>query len=76
MSDNPGWAYRSVDAVFGLGCLTRPGTPQDTVAEEVFAPYQSKLVSRLEANRLALYLKVIELQDELNRRDAQNKVAA
>lgn len=67
MADNPGWTYRSVDAVFGLGCLTRTGTPEDTIAEEVFAPFQSKLVSRLEANRLALYLKVIELQDALNR---------
>lgn len=65
MADNPGWTYRSIDAVFGLGCLTRTGSPEDAHAEAAFAPHQGSLVGRLEANRLALYLKVIELQDQL-----------
>lgn len=65
VADHPGWTYRSIDAVFGLGCLTRTGSPEDAHAESVFAPYRNTLVSRLEANRLALYLKVIELQDQL-----------
>lgn len=67
VADNPGWTYRSIDAVFGLGCLTRTGSREDAAAAEVFAPYQNSLVARLEANRIALYLKVIELQDALNR---------
>ncbi|MBX3228808.1 MAG: class I SAM-dependent methyltransferase [Labilithrix sp.] len=67
VADNPGWTYRSIDAVFGLGCLTRAGTREDAIAAEVFAPYQNSLVGRLEANRLALYLKVIELQDALKK---------
>lgn len=75
MADNPGWTYRSIDAVFGLGCLTRTGSVEDAHAEMVFAPYRNLLVSRLEANRLALYLKVIELQDALNAQNAK-KVAA
>lgn len=75
MSDNPGWTYRSIDAVLGLGCLTRTGSPEDAHAEAVFAPYRNLLISRLEANRLALYLKVIELQDALSAQNAK-KVAA
>jgi hypothetical protein len=70
MADNPGWTYRSIDAVLGLGCLTRTGTPEDAHAAAVFAPYENALVSRLEANRLALYLEVIELQDQLAQRAA------
>lgn len=76
MADNPGWTYRSINAVFGLGCLTRTGTKEDAHAAEVFAPYQNELVSRLEANRLALYLKVIELQDQINAMTAKKVVAA
>jgi hypothetical protein len=75
MTDHPGWTYRSIDAVFGLGCLTRTGSPEDAHAEEIFAPYKNSLVSRLEANRLALYLKVIELQDKVNAMNAGRAAA-
>lgn len=76
MADNPGWSYRSVDAVLGLGVLTRAGSREDAIAEEMLAPYQSSLIGRLEENRLALYLKVIELQDRLNALNAAKAVAA
>ena len=36
------------------------------VAAEVGAPYDNELVRRLERNRLELYLKVLDLQDELH----------
>jgi hypothetical protein len=65
MADNPGWTYRSVEAVLGLGCLTKTGSNEDAIAQSIFAPYQNGLISKLEANRLELYLKVIELQDAL-----------
>lgn len=76
MSDHPGWSYRAIDAVFGLGCLTRAGSPEDAHAEEIFSHYQNSLVGRLEANRLALYLKVLELQDQLNAVNEKKAAAA
>jgi hypothetical protein len=67
ISDNPGWSFRTVSAVFGLGVLTRTGSVEDAIAGDVICRYDTALVNRLEQNRLALYLKVIELQDELAR---------
>jgi hypothetical protein len=67
MADNPGWTFQSIDAVFGLGLLTRAGSRDEAIVRELVAPYQNALVSRLERNRLDNYLRVIELQDELAR---------
>lgn len=69
-SEHPEYNYRSIDAVFGLGVLTRAGTREDEIVAEMIAPYQNSLVRTLEKNRLELYLKVIELQDALARRAA------
>jgi predicted O-methyltransferase YrrM len=60
-----GYVYRSIDAVFGLGVLTKEGSSADRAISEIFAPYDNALVRRLEQNRLELYLRVIALQDEL-----------
>jgi hypothetical protein len=65
MADNSGWTFQSIDAVFGLGFLTREGSREEAIVREIVAPYQNVLVSRLERNRLDNYLRVIELQDEL-----------
>ncbi len=62
---HPEYAYRSIDAVFGLGALTPKGSAAEKIVAEVFAPYDNALIRRLEKNRLELYLKVIELQDLL-----------
>jgi hypothetical protein len=67
---HPEYHYRSIDAVFGLGALTELGSAPDSAIAEVFARYDNALVRRLERNRLELYLKVIELQDLLNKRGA------
>lgn len=76
MDDHPGWTYRSINAVLGLGVLTRTGSREDEVAAAVMAPYQNALIGRLEENRLALYLKVIELQDKIEEMNAAKAVAA
>lgn len=65
VAQHPEYSYRSVDAVFGLGALTRTGSAADEVVGEVFGRYDNALIRRLERNRLELYLKVIELQDLL-----------
>jgi hypothetical protein len=65
VAQHPEYSYRSVDAVFGLGALTRTGSAADQIVREVFASYDNALIRRLERNRLELYLKVIELQDLL-----------
>ncbi|HKQ70364.1 MAG TPA: class I SAM-dependent methyltransferase [Polyangiaceae bacterium] len=64
------YGYRAVDAVFGLGVVTLRDTPQERIAHDVFGAYDNELTRRLERNRMALYLKVIELQDALNARAA------
>lgn len=65
MKERPGFTYRHIDAVFGLGALTYTGSKADAAVDKAFAPYQNPLVQKLEQNRLELYLKVIELQDTL-----------
>jgi hypothetical protein len=63
----PEYNYRSIDAVFGLGALTKRETREDAIVEAVFSRYDTSLLRRLEQNRLELYLKVIELQDAMAR---------
>jgi hypothetical protein len=56
------WAY--VPAVFGLGVLFDREHPQAGEIATILAPYHDNpLLARLERNRLANYLKVIEWQD-------------
>jgi hypothetical protein len=62
---HPEYAYRSIDAVFGLGALTLTGSAADQAVCDVFSRYDNALIRRLERNRLELYFKVIELQDQL-----------
>lgn len=64
LRDNPHLEFHRVPCVFGLGVLF-PGTA--TYADALrahLAPYhENPLLERLEDNRLALYLRVLELQD-------------
>lgn len=64
--EHPEYVFRSVGAVFGMGVLTVRDSAADRAAAEVVAPYDNELVRRLERNRLELYLKVLDLQDELH----------
>lgn len=70
VASTPGWTYHSIPAVFGLGALARTGSAEERIVARAFTPYDNRLVRRLERNRLALYLRVIALQDELARRGA------
>jgi len=56
------WAF--VPAVFGLGVLFDRSHPQVEQIAALLAPFHDNpLIARLESNRLANYLKVIEWQD-------------
>lgn len=57
------WA--NVPAVFGLGVLFDSQAPWTAELAAFLLPYHdSPLLARLEANRLACYLRVIEMQDQ------------
>lgn len=57
-----GWAF--VPAVFGLGVLFDLGAPWAPALSGLFAPHhENPLLARLEENRLANYLAVIDWQD-------------
>lgn len=75
LREQPIYAYRQIDAMFGLGALVRRGGAAERHVDEVFAPYDNELLRRLERNRLELYLKVIELQDALAARSAAPSLA-
>ncbi len=75
LREQPIYAYRQIDAVFGLGALLRRGGAAERHVDEVFAPYDNELLRRLERNRLELYLKVIEMQDALAARSAAPSLA-
>lgn len=72
---HPEYVYFQIDAVLGLGGIAQRGTPQAAAVEAAFAPYQHSLIRRLEQNRMALYLKVIELQDLMNKQPRSRKDA-
>lgn len=56
------WAY--VPGCFGLGVLFSRDHPASTAISSLLAPWHDQpLMARLETNRLANYLKVIEWQD-------------
>jgi hypothetical protein len=57
-------AYAEVPAVFGLALVFDMGAPwAEQVASVVLPFHQNRLIASLEANRLANYLTVLDLQD-------------
>jgi hypothetical protein len=59
-------AFAEIPAVFGLGILFDQGAPWSEALGQFVLPYhQSPLLASLERNRLANYLRVLELQDAL-----------
>jgi hypothetical protein len=62
---------RIVPCVFGLGFLYSPLAHWAPALDTYLAPYdRSPLLERLEANRIDLFLQVLRLQDEFDRRTA------
>jgi Methyltransferase domain len=67
--ETPGLSFRLVPCVFGLGFLYAESAPWAAQLDAYLAPFhRSPLLERLEANRVALFLDVLRLQDELDRR--------
>lgn len=63
---------RVVPCVFGLGFLYASTAPWAAELDAYLKPYdRSPLLERLEDNRIALFLEVLRLQDELDRRAGQ-----
>jgi hypothetical protein len=71
LEETPGLTFRLVPCVFGLGILHSASAPWAAELDRFLAPYdRSPLLERLEANRIDLYLQVLRLQDEIDRRTA------
>jgi hypothetical protein len=71
LDNHPEFELHIVPSVFGLGVLVPGSAPYADRIRELLAPYEENpLLQNLEANRLALYLKVLELQDVLGERDS------
>jgi hypothetical protein len=69
VEETPGLVHRIVPVVFGCGFLYATAAPWAAELDAYLAPYdRSPLLERMEANRLALYIHVLGLQDELDRR--------
>lgn len=61
-----GLSYHQVPSLFGLGVLYPGDADWAGAIRDIFGPYdRHPLLERLERNRLELYLRVIELQDEV-----------
>ena len=61
--------YLEIPAIFGLGVLFDSGATWSSSLSELLLPFhQNTILHTLEQNRLRNYLRVIELQDEFERR--------
>jgi len=64
LAEAPGLAYAHVPSVFGLGVIYSRSAPAADRLADLLAPYdRSPLLARLEDNRLAMLMRMIELQD-------------
>jgi hypothetical protein len=71
LEETPGLVHRIVPCVFGLGFLYSSSAPWAEQLDAYLAPYdRSPLLERLEANRIAMFLQILRLQDEIERRTA------
>jgi len=78
LREHPGLELITIAPIYGIGFVFPSDAPWAADVREVLAPYAHlELLERLEDNRIALYLQVIELQDRLHRLDAgRNRVLA
>ncbi len=68
VADHPDLEVQVVSAVFGLGFVFRSAAPWADRVRRLVASYQLPLITRMERNRIDLYLEVLRLQRELERR--------
>jgi len=66
--------HHIVDAIFGLGFLFSTAAPWAGRVRELIRGYQLPLIGRMEANRVELYVEVLRLQWELERRARAHQV--
>ena len=60
--------YRQVEAIFGVGYVFAKDAPYAARLRELLDPWhESTLLARMERNRVRLYARVLELQDQLRR---------
>lgn len=66
LASRTGLRFAIVPAVYGLGVVYPAGAPWAGAVAELLAPWdRSPFLTRLELNRIALYCRVLELQEEL-----------
>lgn len=76
VATRPDLAFAIVPAVFGLGVVYDRAAPWARQVAELLQPWdRSPLLTRLELNRIALYSRVTELQQELDRREQEARPA-
>jgi hypothetical protein len=68
LAAHPGLEYRQVAPIFGVGFVYAADAPYGPRLRELLDPWhESRLLERLERNRVRLYARVLELQRELER---------
>lgn len=74
LANRPDLAYAQVPSVFGLGVVYPRSGEAGTRLAAVLAPYdRNPHLERVEQNRLVLWLRVVELQDQFR---AEQEAAA
>ena len=78
LEERDGLELITLAPIYGVGFVFPSDAPWAPALRELLAPYaELDLLERMEENRVALYLQVIELQDKLHRLDAgRNRVLA
>jgi hypothetical protein len=77
IAERPGLEYRQVDPVFGVGYVFAADAPYAARLRELLDPWhRNGLLARLERNRVRLYTRVLELQDQLRRAGLETGRAA
>ncbi len=68
LESRPDLEYRQVEAIFGVGYVYPADAPYGARVRELLDPWhESTLLERMERNRVRLYARVLELQDQLRR---------
>ena len=61
LAQHPQLRYEQVEAVFGLGIIFSGPSPYIAAMEQIIEPYKKRLFARVEQNRMASYLRLIDL---------------
>ena len=70
---NPNYYFYVLAPVFGIAVLVRKDNPYLDEITSYLQPLQSELLERMEKNRIALYIRVIQLESAIS---SHNKIAS